>query len=81
MDEGEVMLNGLIGVHIATNIPVEIPLSSKEMSLACVNSNGDAMNKAWHLMDSLYHERTGDHIIGEIDIDYIVIRGQKHKFH
>ena len=35
------MINGLKGVHLATNIPVEIPLNSKEMQLAMVKENED----------------------------------------
>ena len=44
------MVNGLKGVHIASGIPVEIPLNSKEMQLAMAKED---INACWDL--SLIH--------------------------
>jgi hypothetical protein len=75
------IINGLIGEHIATGYPVEIPLNSKEMQLAMYNEDGNIMNWCWEQMcDSVMH-REGIEIIGAIDIDYIVINGEKKRFH
>ena len=72
------IVNGLIGEHIATGYPVEIPLNSKEMQLAMDDSKP---NLSWEMMcDSVMH-REGIEIIGAIDIDYIVINGEKKRFH
>jgi transcriptional regulator GlxA family with amidase domain len=39
------------------------------------------INTAWDCMCALVHRRTGQKIIGQIDIDYIVVNGNKRKFH
>ena len=72
------MVNGLKGVHIASGIPVEIPLNSKEMQLAMSKED---MNECWSMMcDSVMH-REGIGIIGDIDIEFIVINGIDKVFH
>ena len=75
------MVNGLKGVHIASGIPVEIPLNGKEMQLAMHQGDGVDMNKSWEMMcDSVMH-REGIGIIGEIDIEFLVINGVHKVFH
>lgn len=75
------MINGIMGEHIASSQPIEIPLNSKEMQLALYNGDGNIMNWCWEQMcDSVMH-REGIEIIGAIDIDYIVINGEKKRFH
>ena len=72
------MVNGLKGVHIASGIPVEIPLNGKEMQLALVKEHE---NECWSMMcDSVMH-REGIAIIDEIDIEFIVINGIDKVFH
>jgi hypothetical protein len=45
------------------------------------NEDGNIMNWCWEQMcDSVMH-REGIEIIGAIDIDYIVINGEKKRFH
>ena len=73
------MINGLKGYHIATNIPVEIPLNSKEMQLAL--DNGPMQNDSWELMNGSVVSRGEMNIIGDIEIDSIVINGISKKFH
>ena len=68
--------NCLIGEHIATNTPVEIPLSAREMQLFHAGGNHD-----WNVMCESVKARTGIEIIGQIQIDSIVINGNKRKFH
>lgn len=78
---GEVPItNGLIGTHIATDIPVTIHLNYKEMQLA-MDKNAETINKSWDLLNDAVLERTGNEIIGELDIDYIVVDGVKKVFH
>ena len=43
------MVNGLRGVHIASNIPVDIPLNSKEMQLAMAKEH---MNEGWEMLNA-----------------------------
>ena len=73
------MINGLKGYHIATNIPVEIPLNSKEMQLAL--DNGPMQNDSWELMNGSVVSRGEMNIIGDIEIDSIVVNGISKKFH
>ncbi len=71
--------NCLIGSHIATGYPVHIQLTKQEMDLA--TRKGNDINRAWDSMCMLVHRRTGQSIIGHINIDYIVVNGNKRKFH
>lgn len=71
--------NCIIGTHIATGYPVHIQLTKQEMDLATI-SKGD-INRAWDSMCMLVRRRTGQSIIGHIDIDYIVVNGNKREFH
>ena len=73
------MINGLRGVHIATNIPVDIPLNSKEMQLAM--DKGPLQNDSWELMNASVVSRGEMNIIGDIDIDFMVIGGVEKVFH
>ena len=73
------MVNGLKGVHIASGIPVEIPLNSKEMQLAL--DNGPRQNDSWELMNGSVVSRGEMNIIGDIEIDSIVINGVEKNFH
>tara|TARA_B100000497_G_C7525253_1_gene318906 strand:+ start:352 stop:570 length:219 start_codon:yes stop_codon:yes gene_type:complete len=72
------MVNGLKGIHIASGIPVEIPLNSKEMQLAM--SKVDE-NQCWDMMCASVLSRDGEDIIGQIDIEFIVINGVDKVFH
>ena len=72
------MVNGLKGVHIASGIPVEIPLNSKEMQLAMAKED---INACWDMMCASVLSRGGDDIIGQVDIDFIVINGVDKVFH
>jgi hypothetical protein len=78
MRKGDNMINGLRGVHIASKIPVDIPLNSKEMQLAMVKEN---INECWSLMCASVLHREGIVIEGEIAIDSIVIGGVERVFH
>ena len=70
--------NGFIMEHIATGYPDEVALNSKEMQLAMDNSKP---NLSWEMMcDSVKH-RCGCDIIDNYHIEYIVINGEKKKFH
>mgnify|MGYP001453449533 FL=1 len=73
------MVNGLKGVHIASGIPVEIPLNSKEMQLAM--DKGPMQNESWNLMNASVVSRGEMNIIGDIDIDFMVIGGVSKVFH
>ena len=79
MRKGVNMINGLRGVHIATNIPVDIPLNSKEMQLAM--DKGPLQNDSWELMNASVLSRGEMNIIGDIDIDFMVIGGVEKVFH
>ena len=72
------MVNGLKGVHIASGIPVEIELNGKEMQLAMAKVNE---NQCWDDMCSSVLSRGGEDIIGQIEIDFIVINGVDKVFH
>ena len=71
--------NCIIGTHIATGYPVHIQLTKQEMDLATL-TQGD-INSAWECMCALVLRRTGQEIIGQIDIEYLVVNGNKRKFH
>ena len=71
--------NGLLGTHIATGIPMEIPLNYKEMQLALYKSV-EGVEK-WDMMAEALFERTGITIIGQMEIDYMVVEGTKRVFH
>ena len=73
-----IMVNGLKGIHIASGIPVEIPLSGKEMQLAMSKVD---VNQCWDDMCSSVLSRGGEDIIGQIEIDFIVINGVDKVFH
>ena len=73
------MNNGIIGTHLATNQPIEIELNEQEMELGLYKSvTGE---EKWDTMCALVLERTGIEIIGQIEIDYMVVDGNKHVFH
>ena len=73
------MNNGIIGTHLATNQPIEIELNAQEMELGLYKSvTGE---EKWDTMCALVLERTGIEIIGQIQIDYMVVDGNKHVFH
>ena len=73
------MVNGLKGVHIASNIPVEIPLNSKEMQLAM--DKGPLQNDSWEMLNASVVSRGEMNIIGDIDIESLVIGGVAKVFH
>ena len=73
------MVNGLKGVHIASGHPVEIPLNSKEMQLAM--DNGPLQNDSWEMLNASVISRGEINIIGDIDIESIVIGGVAKVFH
>jgi len=73
------MNNGIIGTHLATNTPVEIELTTEEMELGLYKSvTGE---EKWDTMCDMVLERTGIEIIGQIEIDYMVVDGNKRVFH
>ena len=72
------LVNGLKGVDLRTGLRVEIALNYKEMQLAMATNNIDT---AWEMMNDAVLERTGMEIIGQIEIDYIVVEGTKKVFH
>ena len=73
------MNNGIIGTHLATNQPVELELTPQEMELGLYKTvTGE---EKWNTMCELVLERTGIEIIGQIEIDYMVVDGTKHVFH
>jgi|TARA_B110000285_G_scaffold94161_1_gene107551 hypothetical protein len=74
-----IMNNGIIGTHLATNTPVEIELTTEEMELGLYKSvTGE---EKWDTMCDMVLERTGIEIIGQIEIDYMVVDGNKRVFH
>jgi hypothetical protein len=73
------MDNGIIGIHLATNQPIEIELTPQEMALGIYKSvTGE---EKWDEMCALVLERTGIEIIGQIQIDYMVVDGIQRVFH
>lgn len=81
----EQMINGLRGTHIATGIPTIIPMNYKEMQLALGSLGTEEVqgnvNDLWDLCCESVLARTGTEIIGQIEIDYIVVDGVKKTFH
>ena len=74
------MVNGLIGTHIATDIPVDIPLNTKQMQLA-MDANPNTMNKSWDMVCDICVANGFIDPRGNIDIDFIVVNGVKKRFH
>ena len=74
------MVNGLIGVHIATDIPVDIPLNTKQMQLA-MDANPITMNKSWDMVCDICVANGFIDPRGNMDIDFIVVNGVKKRFH
>ena len=74
------MVNGLIGVHIATDIPVDIPLNTKQMQLA-MDANPMTMNKSWDMVCDICVANGFIDPRGNMDIDFIVVNGVKKRFH
>jgi len=70
--------NGLIGTHIATGMEVEINLTKQEMLLACAKVN---INESWEKAMEMVYKRTGLEVIGQIDVEKIVINGVAKAFH
>ena len=66
----------LLGTHIATNQPVEIELNSEEVQYYHSGSNRD-----WDKLCDSILDRTGIEIPGQIDLEYIILNGQKRIFH
>jgi len=73
------MINGLKGTHIATGIPVEVDLSKKELLL--IESTTGNINDNWTNAMQLLYVRTGIEIIGQVDIERIIINGVDRRFH
>ncbi len=70
------LFQGLRGTHIATGYPVDIPLNGKQMQLA--TNKGPYQNMLWDMMcDSIVANGYIDPR-GNVDIDYIVLRGNDH---
>jgi hypothetical protein len=72
------MKNGIKCTHLATSYPVEIPLNYKEMQLAIDKTDPDG---SWNTMCDLVMERTGTEIIGQMELDNIVINSQEFPLH
>ncbi len=73
--------NGLIGTHLATGIPMEIPLNYKEMQVALSSKLIGKWYEQWDMMAKALFERTGITIIGQMEIDYMVVEGDQRVFH
>ncbi len=73
------MINGIIGTHLATGQEVELPLNGKEMQLAL--DKGDKLNESWTLMNRMVRARGEISIIGEVEVDFLVVNGVKRSFH
>jgi len=73
------MINGIIGTHLATGQEVELPLNGKEMQLAL--DKGDKLNESWTLMNRMVRARGEVSIIGEVEVDFLVVNGVKRSFH
>jgi hypothetical protein len=57
---------------------IDIPLNSKEMQLALDRSDIDA---SWSLMCDSIRYRLGIDIIGNYDLKYIIVNGDKRPLH
>ena len=73
------MINGIIGTHLATGQEVELPLNGKEMQLAL--DKGAQLNESWTLMNRMVRARGEISIIGEVEVDFLVVNGVKRSFH
>jgi len=73
------MINGIIGTHLATGQEVELPLNGKEMQLAL--DKGDKLNESWTLLNRMVRARGEVSIIGEVEVDFLVVNGVKRSFH
>jgi len=73
--------NGLIGSHIATGQSMEIALNFKEMQLALGSKLIGKGYEQWDMMAALLLERTGITIIGQMEIDYMMVEGIQRVFH
>ena len=73
------LINGLKGTHIATGTPVEVDLSKKELLL--IESTTGNINDNWTNAMQLLYVRTGIEIIGQVDIERIIINGVDRRFH
>jgi len=79
LNSGVNMKNGIIGTHLATRQEVELPLNGKEMQLALDKS--DKLNESWTLMNRMVRARGEISIIGEVEVDFLVVNGVKRRFH
>jgi len=68
--------NTLEGIHLATSIPFLCRLTRQETLLAQGSTNED-----WNAMCKLIASRTGHVIEGQIQIDYLTVKGYRRKFH
>lgn len=73
------MINGIIGTHLATGQEVELPLNGKEMQLALDKSA--ELNESWTLLNRMVRARGEISIIGEVEVDFLVVNGVKRSFH
>lgn len=73
--------NCLIGTSVTHGWPMTIQLTKQEMDLALISSAHPRVNDAWDSMCALVLRRTGQRIIGHMNIDTIVVRGNKRNFH
>ena len=73
------MINGIIGTHLATGQEVELPLNGKEMQLAL--DKGAQLNESWTLLNRMVRARGEISIIGEVEVDFLVMNGVKRSFH
>ena len=71
------MENGII-IQDFNGVVSEIPLNSKEMQLALDKSNPDA---SWSLMCDSVNYRIGIDIIGNYNLQFIIVKGQKRPLH
>lgn len=72
------MINGIIGTHLATGQEVELPLNGKEMQLALDKSA--ELNESWTLLNRMVRARGEISIIGEVEVDFLVVNGVKRSF-
>jgi hypothetical protein len=79
LNSGVNMINGIIGTHLATGQEVELPLNGKEMQLAL--DKGAQLNESWTLMNRMVRARGEISIIGEVEVDFLVVNGVKRSFH
>ena len=70
------MNNALLGTHLATNQQVEIELIPQEVQYYHSGSNRD-----WNKLCDSIQNRTGIEIQGQIELEYVIINGNKRVFH